>query len=82
MIPALTFRCGHFSGLLKTVFPVAGSLVMHHAGESLTPIHNSVLIGSVHGAVGELSGTLECLSVCLSLCLWVSTDRKCTQSSG
>ena len=30
-------------------------------------VSGSVLIGSVHRAVGELSDTLECLSVCLSV---------------
>ena len=63
---------------------------MHHAGESLTPIHNSVLIGSVHGAVGELSATpnlsvilTACLTVCLSclsawpVCLLVCLSVLC-----
>ncbi|KAL8617543.1 DNA damage-binding protein 1 [Nucella lapillus] len=41
------FHYGEFVNVFKP-----GSLVMQHAGESLTPIQNSVLVGTIHGAVG------------------------------
>ncbi|KAK7098349.1 DNA damage-binding protein 1-like isoform X2 [Littorina saxatilis] len=44
------FHYGEFVNVFKP-----GSLVMQHAGETLTPIQNTVLIGTVHGAVGLVS---------------------------
>jgi DNA damage-binding protein 1 len=42
------FHYGEFINVFKP-----GSLVMQHAGDSTTPTNNPVLIGTVHGAVGE-----------------------------
>ena len=56
--------CSYTHDYVCVCLCVTGSLVMQHAGESVTPINNSVLIGTVHGAVGQC----VCCSVGLCLC--------------
>ncbi|XP_025085056.1 DNA damage-binding protein 1-like [Pomacea canaliculata] len=41
------FHLGEFVNMFRH-----GTLVMQHAGESTTPVQNTVLFGTVHGAVG------------------------------